>query len=334
MKKEKDNKRKEFISLLGDLGDRHAVQDCKVLEEQNLDKYIQKLIEYKTLEKEKIQAYLLIPKNIDKPAPGIIAIHQDGEHRPYEFGKSEPAGIAGDPELKYSLELCERGYVVICPNRFPFEERSLSNSKYKALFAALPIFGEYNGEKIELTEDLYRGSIANRLIFEGKTLLGKELYEHQCALDILCELPEVDKERIGAIGHSAGGMLTALLMYIDLRVKAGCSSCGTALFKWFLGKDKLKPMAGFGTLFAIPGLEKWGDIDDVLTGLAPRPFMETAGDRDENYMNSVHKKALEKYKELGIEDRYKTILYDAKAHMFRKDMRELSYNWFDKWLKG
>lgn len=82
--------------------------------------------------------------------------------------------------------------------------------------------------------------------------MGKELFELQRALDCLVAQPAVDGTRLGAIGHSAGGLLAALLMYVDQRVKAGCVSCGT----WLVGNayrdDYLRPMQGFGGLVAIP----------------------------------------------------------------------------------
>ncbi|HEV8632989.1 MAG TPA: hypothetical protein VG370_01925, partial [Chloroflexota bacterium] len=56
------------------------------------------------------------------------------------------------------------------------------------------------------------------------------------AVDCLCTQPEVDAARIGAIGHSAGGLLVALAMYVDARIGAGCASCGTFLYRWLWGR--------------------------------------------------------------------------------------------------
>ncbi len=107
------------------------------------------------------------------------------------------------------------------------------------------------------------------------------------AVDYLSAMPEVDPERIGAIGHSAGGLL------------------------------------------AVPGLRRWGDLDDVLAGLYPRPFLETSGDISRA---DVHRKAAAAYAAAGVAEHTAHVFYDAKAHVFRKDMRELSYEWLDRWL--
>jgi dienelactone hydrolase len=194
------------------------------------------------------------------------------------------------------------------------------------------VYTRYQGRELDLTEDLYRGCVANRLLFEGWTLMGRELYELQRAVDLLCTLPEVDGERLGAIGHSAGGFLTALLMYVDPRIQVGCASSGTALIGNIYGRERLRPINGFGSLLAVPGMKRWGDLDDVLAGLAPRPYLETHGDFTQDMVDEKSAKARARYRTLGVEERYESIVYDAQAHVFRADIRKKSYDWFDRWL--
>ena len=325
--------RDRFLALLGECPDKQPSLDIEVISESEHESHTLKLVEYATVPGERVQAYLLLPHGSAGPKPGVLAIHQDGADRPYQFGGSEPAGVAGDPDLPYGLELCRRGYVVICPDRFPFGSRSLARSTHRETFAQFPVFGRYQDQELDLTEDLYKGCIANRLLFEGWTLLGKSLFELQRALDVLCTLPEVDGDRLGAIGHSAGGFMTALLMYVDPRIGAGCASSGTFLIKNIYGQTRLRPINGFGSMLAVPGLKKWGDIDDVLAGLAPRPYLETHGDFTQDMVDEKSAKARARYKALGVEERYQSMIYDAQAHVFRADMREKSYAWFDRWLK-
>jgi dienelactone hydrolase len=323
----------KFLALLGESPGKPSLEP-QVLSERNLERHTRKLIEYTTARDERVQAYLLLPHGYTGRKPGILAIHQDGADRPYQFGGSEPAGVAGDPELQYGLELCRRGYVVICPDRFPFGSRSLARSTHRDTFAQFPVFARYGGQELDLTEDLYRGCVANRLLFEGWTSLGKELSELQRALDLLCTLPEVDGERLGVIGHSAGGFLSALLMYVDPRIEVGCASSGTFLIGSIYGREHLRPINGFGSLLAVPGMVTWGDVDDVLAGLAPRPYLEPHGDFTQEMVDGKSAKARARYEELGVGERYQSIVYDAQAHVFRADMRARSYEWFDRWLKG
>ena len=74
---------------------------------------------------EKVQAYVLIPKNIIGKAPGILAIHQ--HHSNWQVGKSEVIGIAGEKMYAYGLDLVKQGYVVIAPDILCFESRMGKN---------------------------------------------------------------------------------------------------------------------------------------------------------------------------------------------------------------
>ena len=327
-----DTKRQAFIDSLGVLPDQEEVS-FELTSVEEFDNYYRKTLQY-SVAGEPIEAYLLVPKVIEGKAPAIVAIHQDGSHRPYEFGKGEPAGVHGDPELAYGLELCQMGYVVICPDRFGFESRMLSNSRFKDVFAGFPITVRYEeaGEtkSVDLTEDLFKGAMGNYYLIEGKTALGMTVCELMAAVDILGSLNEVDTDRIGVIGHSAGGLLSAILMYVDERIKVGCSSCGTFLISDIYNPEYLRPMNGFSGLLTVPGLKLWGDFDEVLAGLYPRPFLETSGDISREH---VHRNSAEKYASGGKQERMHHIFYDAGAHIFREDMRERSYAFLDQWLK-
>jgi len=65
-----------------------------------------------------------------------------------------------------------------------------------------------------------------QLILNGRTGLGKRIYDLMRASDVLYSLDEIDKNRIGAIAHSGGGNYLVLFMFVDKRVKLGVSSCG------------------------------------------------------------------------------------------------------------
>jgi dienelactone hydrolase len=321
------NRRRAFRRLLGKQPPAVPLEP-RVLDVADEGDHHRHLVEFAVEPDERIQAFLLVPKPLSAGAPGIVAIHQDGGVRPYTFGKSEVAGVGGDPGLAYGVELCRRGYVVLCPDRFGFESRSLATSRFAGTFAQFRIFKE---DGLELTEDLYKGAVANKLLFAGGTPLGKELWDLQRAVDLLIARPEVDRRRIGAIGHSAGGLYAADLMFVDRRVKVGAASCGTFLRRSIYGRDDfVRPINGFGAM--IPGLATWGDTDDILAGLAPRPFLETSGDVDtEDEVAELTSKARARYAEMDVPERYSYVVRGG-GHTFPPAERDRAYRWFDRWL--
>src|SRR5207237_3072709 len=73
---------------------------------------------------ERVSAYLFVPF---RPGirPGrraaVLCLHQHAGQ--FDLGKSEPAGLAGNAEQHYALELARRGYVTLVADHLCFEER-------------------------------------------------------------------------------------------------------------------------------------------------------------------------------------------------------------------
>lgn len=209
---------------------------------------------------DKVRAFLFVPDHKGgERLPAMVAIHQDGPNT--HLGKNEPAGLGGDADQHYGVELFERGYVVICPDRFGYaERRRIPNAETAGseMMRDLGLWLKWSGQ----------------LILDGRTDFGKETYDLMRAVDVLYALDFVDKERIGAIGHSAGGNVLPYFMFVNKRVKAGVSSCGFfELLEFF--NDQTRSFAN--SVFALPGLAKVGSSADYLAFLAPRPVLLTRG---------------------------------------------------------
>jgi dienelactone hydrolase len=287
----------EYVTFLGGFPERGPLE-VVVREEADAGDHTRALLEYDGDGVARVTAYLLTPRT---PAPhggrpGVVAIHQDGPRTHRDIGKGEPAGLLGDDDQQYGVELCRRGYVVLCPDRRWFEHR----------------------HRMSWDTALYG--------------LRGDLFELHRAVDCLIEHSGADPRRVGAIGHSAGGWMAAMLTFTDPRVAACAVSCGTWLWRWGTLPKGERPEGRIPEP-PVPGLGDVIDQDDFLAGIAPRPYLETRGDMWEGpFEADLTAKARRRYAALGVPERFQYLVYGHDQHAFRHDMRERSYAWLDTWL--
>ncbi|HXX77990.1 MAG TPA: dienelactone hydrolase family protein, partial [Ktedonobacteraceae bacterium] len=181
------------------------------------DEYSRTLITYEVEAGERVSAWLLLPRGAAPTDgwPAVLAIHQHDNQ--YELGKAEPAGLAGNAMYAYGKELCQRGYVVLCPDLLCFEDRRPAPEIRHANSA----LDDADYERFEFT----------RRVLTGSCLQTKYLHDLTCAVDLLVSLPEVNQGRLGVIGHSLGGLEALWLMWYDPRITAAVSSCGFGLLR-------------------------------------------------------------------------------------------------------
>ena len=280
-----------------------------------------------------VRAYLFVPDHGEKEKlPAVLAIHQDGPQS--HIGKSEPAGLAGDKNLFYGVELFQRGYVVLCADRFGHAERR----------RVAP--NDLNSIDPNRDDELFNHRIG-QLLLAGRNFIGKEVYDLMVGADVLSSLAYVDNNRIGAIGHSAGGNSLAYFMFADRRVRVGISSCGLfSMLRFFNENAPKRRMAAV----ALPGLAKVGDSGDYLAGIAPRPILLTRGlwewgtDGDDARRSKEHVQetremeaaARKRYTRMEASANLKAIYFDENGgnHDFPPHVRKESYDWMDNYLKS
>lgn len=279
--------------------------------------YIRQAITYKVEEDEYVPAWLLIPKGVAPEGgwPTIFAIHQHAGQ--YDLGKSELVGLVGDPQYAYGRELCQRGYVVLCPDMLCFEERR----PLETIRRGNDRLDGVGYERFEFTERLINGSC----------LQTKYLHDLSCALDLLTSLPNVNGTRLGVIGHSLGGQETLWLTWYDPRVTAAVSSCGFSLMRAILRDGINHNFAAY-----VPDMLAVGDTDALVAELAPRPFLLTAGENDAIFpidgVHAVVERARRIYGQQNEAERFQAILFPG-GHSFPAEVKMRAYEFLDRWLK-
>lgn len=127
MKKELKSLRQEIAAFLKIKIEPQTVV-YKTLEEKEEKRYRRYLIEYQGDESDPIPAYLFVPKE-QAIRPAVLVHHQHNGER--HLGKSEVAGLVGDPFQAFGPELAERGMIVLAPDSISFEDRRKNKQGFK-----------------------------------------------------------------------------------------------------------------------------------------------------------------------------------------------------------
>ncbi len=152
---------------------------------------------YRSVDGDDIPALLMQPRRLDHPAPAVVAFHQHNSQ--WHLGKSEVAGLAGDPLQAFGPTLAAAGAVVLAPDSICFEDRRRNAT------GITPRADDRDQHDNELT---YR-------LINGDTLARKVVQDAVTAVSMLAGIPDVDAARIGALGHSYGGNTVLFHAAID-----------------------------------------------------------------------------------------------------------------------
>lgn len=271
------------------------------IETEQLEAVRREKIRYQTERNDTVSAYLFRPRKGElQSLPAVLCLHQTTD-----VGKQEPAGISGDPNLHYALELAKRGYVTLAPD--------------------YPSFGEHAYD-FARASDFASGSM-------------KAIWDNQCAVDVLQSLPEVDADRIGCIGHSLGGHNAIFTAVFDDRLKVVVSSCGFTSLR----KDDLPSWTGPRYMPRIASefnqdIERLPfDFHELIGAIAPRAFLAAAATRDDDFdvsgVRDVMSAAEWIYRLYQVPDRLDATYPDVE-HSFPTETRQRAYAFLDRFLRS
>jgi dienelactone hydrolase len=207
--------------------------------------------------------YLLIPKHGKRPLPAVIAFHGHG------YGVKDIVGLWEDGQERdtpdgyhkdFGVALCRKGFAVAAPEIVCFGERVTDFSHLNTIIGSpVPTSCAH----------------ATRLAFHlGGSVVGLRVFDGRRLVDYLEEREEFDKNRLGAMGISGGGMHTFFSACLDTRIKA-CVVSG--YFSTY--HDSILAMEHCDCNF-VPGLARFGEIYDLAGLIAPRPILLEAGSYD------------------------------------------------------
>jgi len=233
--------RQQWQNVLGRFPTRKPPLKTEILATEELPAFTRQHVRYQVEEGVFTDGYLLTPKSAERKLAAIVVFHPTTP--------IHAKGVSGldaeyAEEKRQGVQLMEHGYVVWCPRNYIFADGADWTGNARRMLKAHP---DWTG--------------MTRMVWDAIR-----------AVDFLESLPNVNRRRIGCLGHSLGGKEALYAAAFDERIKAAVSSEGGIGLKfsnwdavWYLG-PKIRQ-----TEFVL-------ENHQVLALVAPRAFLLLAGD--------------------------------------------------------
>ena len=273
------------------------------------DGYRIESVTYEVEPGDRVPALVLVPDGVDAqhPAPAVAVWHQhNGE---WHLGKSEPAGLAGNPMHHTGVALAKESYVVLCPDALCFEERQNQDLR---------------GGDFERFEFL-------RYVVAGRCMAWKNILDMRRAVDYLCTRPEVQADRLGCYGHSMGATHTWLVGPWEPRLQCLVGNCCLPTYAAIHRTHLLHCFPNF-----IPGWLQYGDTPDIAALIAPRALHLNFGARDTGSPIQEVRAGLQTiaraYEQADAADRFRHYIEPDAGHVLSDQMWCRTRDWFRQHL--
>jgi dienelactone hydrolase len=245
----------------------------------------------------RMPCHLLVPDDAQHP-PVFLCLqgHTSGMHR--SLDEQAP----GDRD--FALQAVRSGYAALVIEIRGFGERRDRRS------AALRDPG-YAADSLDPNVTCNHAAMVALLL--GRTSLGEKILDVRRALDALAQIPEVDGERVYAIGNSGGGTLAWYAACVEPRLRG-----------LILGSCFATYASSIGSIDHccdnyLPGALRWFDFPDLALLVAPRPLVVVMGRDDRLFPLAGVEAAFERagtiYAGLGARDRCRLVLCQG-GHRF------------------
>jgi len=210
----------------------------------------------------------------------------------------------------HSLAL--NGYVSLCIDPWGAGERTTIHGKF-----------EDHGND---------NNLGSSLMNIGESLMGFQITDNIRGVDLLCSLPYVDPENIGATGSSGGGNQTMWLAAMDERVKAAVPVVSAGTFESYI-------MGSPCICEVLPGGLTFTEEAGILAMVAPRAIKMCNHKQDANSafypseMIRSYKNAKPVFEMFDAGNNISYQIFDL-THGYQTEDREIMLGWFDLHLKG
>ena len=266
--------------------------DCLVYKDYTLQKY-----SLDTCENLKTAVFVLTPKNIKENVPAVVALcgHGYGVRQILNIsksGKKKHIRYIDNYQKNFAVELVKKGCIVIAPELFGFGEARLRKDLIKPFY-------------ISSCDEL-----SHHLLPYGLTTASMRVFQALRCVDVLYQMKNTDKNRIGIMGISGGGLTALYSSVLDDRIKRIVISGYVNKFR-----DSILSMWHCPDNY-IPDIIRTGEIYDFAASLAPRELLVESGRKDKlfpiNASLEAHEKIKSVYRKVNASDKIIIDVFDGK----------------------
>jgi dienelactone hydrolase len=304
--------REAFLRLLDHLPESPSIPPAHAAGVIEAEDYVIEKLTYESFPGYHVPALLYRPKRAASRRPGVLS----------PCGHSTSGKAAADYQILH-VNLVKRGYLVLTYDPVGQGERS----QFWDTARGRSHFNLSCGEHAVMGNPLY---------LLGTNLARYRIWDGIRGLDYLASRPEVDPARLGCVGNSGGGTLTAYIAAFDPRVVAAAICCYiTTLPRRMANRATHDPSADpeqdiFG--FVSEGIDHAGLLAmrvprPTLVGSAVKDFFPIEGAR------ASFAEAKRLYEAAGAGDRV-AMVEAPGGHGLSLPLRTAVYEWFDRWLAG
>ena len=291
-----------------------------IVAEQDRGRYVTRKVVFNLTADSRVLGYLLIPKG-KGPFPAVLLLHDHGAR--FDIGKEkvvEPFNVSATKlksahewvEKQYGGkfigdELAKRGYVCFATDALNWSDRGGA---------------EYDGQQ----------ALASNLLNFGMSFAGLIAWEDVREAEFLASRPEVDSNRVVAMGVSMGAFRAWQVAALSDRIAGGVAVCWMATRKGLLipGSNLTRGQSSFTTTH--PDLSNYLDYPDVAGLACPKPMMFYNGKQDKLFpVQSVQEAYVKLHKiwiSQGADHQLATKLWNAE-HVFNQTMQDEAFEWLD-----
>jgi len=307
----KEALKEKLIELLGGFSERVELLP-EIVDKKEFEDYVRERIIFNSAPDVSVVGYLLIPKNISLPVPGVVALHGHG------YGKDDVVGIWEDGTERtipdgyhkdFGISLVKAGFITFAIEQACFGERrepeDIAVSKYQSSCRKVSFWA----------------------MLLGKTVLGMRVWDVIRAIDYLQTRNEVKKDSIGVMGISGGGMTTLFSSAIDERVKA-------VVVSGYLNTFRASILSiHHCECNYVPGILKYAEMSDVASLIAPRALLIESGTKDDIFPIKATEFSISKVKKvyelLQATDKLESDIFEGRHQISGRK----AYGWLKEQLK-